>query len=93
MKRIHHLMELAESIKRTEQMISLHKNDEIKLMLDQYETLKAKQIAEFIDGLATPPFQSVESFSVIRMMINKYYPNLESGSVEQKELRQLATTI
>lgn len=91
--RIHHLKELIESIKKTEAMISLHKDDELTLMTAQYEALKAKQVAEFIDELAKPPFQSVESFSLINLIINKYYPTINSDRVNQKDLRELALTI
>jgi len=93
MKQIHHLMELISDIKKTEEMISLHKDDEFQLVIDQYEAIKAKQVAEFIDELTNPPFQSVESFSVIKLMINKFYPTINSDSVELKELRKLASAI
>ncbi|GAA3970393.1 hypothetical protein [Mucilaginibacter dorajii] len=91
--RTHHLKELVESIKKTEEMISLHKDDELTLVITQYEALKAKQVAEFIDELAKPPFQSVESFSLINLIINKYYPTINSDRVKQKDLRELALTI
>ena len=93
MKRIHHLMELISDIKKTEEMISLHKDDEFQLIIDQYEAIKTKQMAEFIDELAKPPFQSVESFSVIKLMIDKFYPSLGPDSVELKELGKLASAI
>ena len=93
MKRIHHLMELISDIKKTEEMISLHKHDEFQLVIDQYEAIKAKQVAEFIDELANPPFQSPESFSVIRLMIDKFYPTLNPDSIELKELGKLASAI
>ena len=93
MKRIHHLMELISDIKKTEEMISLHKDDEFQLVIDQYEAIKAKQVAEFIDELANPPFQSIESFSVIKLMINKFYPSINSDSFELKELGKLASAI
>ncbi len=91
--RIHHLKELVESIKKTEEMISLHKDDELALMKNQYEALKAKQVAEFIDELAKHPFQSVDSFSLINLIISKYYPTINTNSVVQKDLRELALTI
>jgi hypothetical protein len=93
MKRMHHLMELISDIKKTDEMISLHKNDEFQLIIDQYEAVKAKQMAEFIDELAKPPFQSAESFSVIKLMIDKFYPSLSQDSVELKELAKLAAAI
>jgi len=91
--RVHHLKELIASIKKTEEMISLHKSDGLNLVTEQYEALRAKQVAEFIDELAKPPFQSIESFSLINLIINKYYPTINAEKVQQKELRELALTI
>jgi hypothetical protein len=94
MKRNHHLIELIESIKKTEEMISLHKaNGSPGLMLDQYEAIKVKQISELIDGLAMPPYQTFESISVIKQILDKFYPNIPEGLVKQKELRELEDTI
>ena len=93
MKRIHHLIALVESIKKTDEMIALHKNDELKIMAEQYENIKVRQVAEFIDELAKSPYQSVESLSVIKLMIDKYYPFISSDTVAQKELKQLALAI
>ena len=56
MKRIHHLIELSSDIKKTEEIISLHKDDEFQVIINQYEAIKAKQVAEFIDELAKPPY-------------------------------------
>jgi hypothetical protein len=78
MKRNHHLKELIENIKKTDEMISLHKtNNTLPIMVDQYEALKAKQITELIDGLAIPPYQTIESISVIKDILNKFYPNIQ----------------
>ena len=94
MRRINHLKELIENIKKTEEIIALHKQSgDLKIMSTQYEALKAKQVAELIDELAMPPFQTVESFSIIKIVINKYYPSINSDTVQQKELKELALTI
>jgi len=93
MKRMHHLMELISDIKKTEEMISLHKDDEFRLIIAQYEAIKTKQMAEFIDELAKPSFQSAESFSIIKLMIDKFYPSLNPDSVELKESGRLAPAI
>jgi hypothetical protein len=94
MKRNHHLKELIENIKKTDEMISLHRtNNTLSIMVDQYEALKAKQISELIDGLAMPPYQSIESISVIKHILNKFYPNIPEGLVKQKELKELEDTI
>jgi len=94
MKRNHHLKELIENIKKTDEMILLHKtNNTLSIMLNQYEALKAKQISELIDGLAIPPYQTIESISVIKHILNKFYPDMPAGLVKQKELKELEDTI
>jgi hypothetical protein len=94
MKRNHHLKELIDNIKKTEEIISLHKmSDTSLLMSSQYEALKAKQISELIDGLAMPPYQTVESISVIKHILNKFYPNIPEGVVKLKELKELEDAI
>jgi len=62
-------------------------------MASQYEALKAKQVSELIDGLAVPPYQTVESISLIKQILNKFYPNIPDDLVKQKELRELEDTI
>ena len=72
MKRNHHLKELIDNIKKTEEMITLHKtNGTSSLMTAQYEAIKAKQISELFGGLSMPPYQTVESISVIKHLLNK----------------------
>jgi len=94
MKRNHHLKELIDNIKKTEEIIVLHKtNNTSSLMASQYEALKAKQVSELIDGLAVPPYQTVESISLIKQILNKFYPNIPDDLVKQKELRELEDTI
>jgi hypothetical protein len=94
MKRNHHLKELIDTIRKTEEMISLHKkNNTSAIMAAQYEALKAKQVSELIDGLAIPPFQSVESISLIKHILDKFYPQLSKYKITQKELRELEAVI
>jgi hypothetical protein len=94
MKRNRHLKELIDNIKQTEEMIALHKlNNTSPLMATQYESLKVKQIPELIDGLAMPPFQTIESISLIKHILNKYYPNIPEGKTRQKELKELEDAI
>jgi len=62
-------------------------------MLSQYEAIKAKQVSEWIDGLAVPPYQTVESISVIKHILDKFYPDIPGGLVKQKELQELEDTI
>jgi hypothetical protein len=94
MKRTHHLKELIGNIKKTDEMISLHReNKTSSLMVTQYEALKVKQISELIDGLAMPPFQTLESISLIRHILDKFYPKIPKRKIRQKELRELEDAI
>lgn len=94
MKRNQYLIELIDSIKKTEDMISLHKtNNTSSLMSSQYEALKARQISELIGGLSMPPYQSVESISVVIHILSKFYPNMPEGVVKLKELKELEDAI
>ena len=94
MKRNHHLKELIDSIKKTEEMIALHKGAGTpSIMKEQYEAIKARQIAELIDSLAVAPYQNIESISLIKQIINKFYPELPANLVNQKELRELEDSI
>jgi hypothetical protein len=94
MKRNHHLKELIDSIRKTEEIISLHKKSAAShVMAYQYEALKAKQVSELIDGLAMPPFQSVESISLIKHILDTFYPQVSKYKITQKELRELEDAI
>lgn len=94
MKRNHHLKELIDNIKKTEEMILLHRtNNTSPLMAFQYEALKAKQVSELIDGLAMPPFQSVESISLIKHVLDAFYPQVSKHKITRKELRELEDAI
>ncbi|MHB8209309.1 hypothetical protein [Mucilaginibacter sp.] len=94
MRGINHLKELVENIKKTEEMISLHKDhDELDILITQYEDLKAKQVAELIDELTLSPFPGIESLSIIKLIIDKYYPLIKSSDVKQRELKELALSI
>jgi hypothetical protein len=94
MKRNHHLKELIDNIKKTDEMISMHKaNGTSPLMSIQYEALKAKQTSELIDSLALPPFQTIESIFVIKRILNKFYPDMPESLVQPKELKELADAI
>ena len=94
MKRNNYLKDSIENIKRTDEMIVLHKNaGSPALMVEQYEGIKARQISELIDSLAIPPYQNIESISVIKTILNKFYPELPSDMVKQKELRELEDAV
>ena len=94
MKRNHHLKDLVENIRKTEEMILLHKtNSSLPIIVNQYEAIKAKQVSELIDGLSIPAYQTIESISLIKHLLNKFYPDIPEGLVKQKELKELEDTI
>jgi hypothetical protein len=94
MKRNHHFKQLIDNIKKTDEMITLHKSiGDMPLIIEQYEFIKAKQISELIDSLVIPPYQSIESISVVKQILNKFYPELPSDLVKQKELREVEDAI
>jgi hypothetical protein len=94
MKSNHHLRELIESIKKTNEMITLHKKaGGSSLIVKQYEDIKAKQISELIHGLAISPYQKIESISVIKNILNKFYPDIPSDVVKLEELKELKDAI
>lgn len=94
MKQNYHLIQLIDEIKKTEEIIAINKaSGALSVVITQYEAIKAKQISELIDSLAIPPYQTIESISVIKQILDKYYPNMPEGIVKQKELRELAETI
>jgi hypothetical protein len=94
MNREYYLKECIDSIKKTDEMISLHKaNNGSALMINQYEAIKAKQISELIDSLAVPPYQTIEGISMIKKILDKFYPNLPADTVKLKELKELENAI
>ena len=89
-----HLKDLIVNIKKTEEMITLHKEaGGSSLIVKQYEDIKAKQISELIHGLAISPYQTIESISVIKNMLNKFYPDIPSDVVKLEELKELKDAI
>ena len=94
MERNHLLKELIVNIKKTEEIIALHKEvDNSSLIVKQYEAIKAKQISELIHSLIILPYQTLESISVIKSILNKFYPEIPSDIVKQKELKELEDAI
>ncbi len=72
------LLDIVEDIKKVDAMIKLHQeHDESTFMLDQYQARKDKLIGIVIDELVSPSLRSVSSIKTIKMIIDKYYPDLE----------------
>ena len=72
------LMDLVDDIKEVDAMIKLHSTDNSAMMLDQYKYKKDKLISYLIDELVEPDLRSAKSFSIIQIVIEKFYPNIKN---------------
>ena len=71
------LIDSIEDIKKLDELIiQSRKKKTSAFVLNQYEAKKTKMIGSIINELATPPVQSVESYHIIKKLINKYYPDV-----------------
>ena len=72
---IYKLLDLIEELKKVNGLISLHRqNGASEFMISQYEAKKTQLMGALIDELASPPVQSQQSYLLIKMILNKYYP-------------------
>lgn len=69
-------MDLIEDIKEVDAMIKLHSSDSSAMMLEQYRYKKDKLISYLIDDLVEPELRSAKSMFIIKIVIEKFYPNL-----------------
>ena len=91
---IYKLMDLIEEIKKVDAMILLHQDlDKSKFMVSQYEGRKTKLIGSLIDELVSPPVQSPQSFSLIKLIIEKYYPSNKNMKEFDTDIEKLAAAI
>jgi hypothetical protein len=68
-------MDRIDEIKKLDELIPIHHQvDASKFMISQYEAKKTKLMGSLIDELASPPVQSTQSYLLIKMILNKYYP-------------------
>ena len=92
---IYKLMDLIEDIKKLDELILLHQQlDTSDFMISQYEEKKTKQMGILIDELASPPVRSIESYLLIKMLLNKYYPfKPEEQLIANSDISKLAAVI
>lgn len=92
---IYKLMDLIEDIKKLDELISLHRQvDASDFMISQYEDKKTKLMGSLIDELASPPVQSTQSYLLIKMILNKYYPiKPEEELIVDSDISRLAAAI
>ena len=88
-------MDLIEDIKKLDELISLHRQlDTSDFMISQYEEKKTKLMGVLIDELASPPVQSTQSYLLIKMLLNKYYPvKPEEELIVDSDISKLAAAI
>jgi len=69
------LMDLVEDIKKLDELIvASRKKKTSDFVLNQYEAKKIKMVGSIINELANPPIQCIESYLLIKKILNKYYP-------------------
>lgn len=92
---IYKLMDLIDEIKKLDELISLHRQMDIsEFIVSQYEAKKTKLMGSLIDELASPPVQSTQSYLLIKMLLNKYYPvKPEEELIKDSDISKLAAVI
>ncbi|MBE8719948.1 hypothetical protein [Sphingobacterium pedocola] len=89
------LMDLVDEIKKIDAIILLHKNaQDNDFMVSQYEAKKVKLMAQLIDALAAPKVRSEQSFSLIQMLLSKFYPSkIDNEVIKDNSLKELMAAI
>ena len=89
------LMDLVEDIKKLDELIVTSRQKKTSdFVLNQYEAKKIKMVGSIIHELANPPIQSIESYLLIKKILNKYYPNLpEEELVSNSDIGKIVAVI
>lgn len=82
---IYKLLDLVEDIKKVDDMIKLHSSHPDKFMLSQYEAKKEKMMALLIDELISPSYRSTDSFLIIKLSLEKFYPKSYSYKPDEQK--------
>lgn len=90
------LMDLIDDIKAVDAMINLHSTDSSAMMLEQYKYKKDKLVSYLIDELVNPEVRSAKSILLIKIVIEKFYPNLTKealADIEHEDLNELEAVL
>lgn len=79
------LLDIVEDVKKVDAMIKLHSvNDDTSFMLNQYQARKDKLVGILIDELVSPSLRSSRSLHTVKLIIDKYYPDLDKKYTQSK---------
>ncbi|WP_419699345.1 hypothetical protein [Mucilaginibacter sp. NFX135] len=89
------LMDLVEDIKKLDELIVTSRQKKTSdFVLNQYEAKKIKMVGSIIHELANPPIQSIESYLLIKKILNKYYPNMpEEELISNSDIGKIVAVI
>src|SRR4051812_2867683 len=89
------LMDLVEDIKKLDELIVASRQKKTSdFVLNQYEAKKIKMVGSIIHELANPPIQSIESYLLIKKILNKYYPNMpEEELISNSDIGKIVAVI
>ncbi|MEZ2336201.1 hypothetical protein AB6735_11225 [Mucilaginibacter sp. RCC_168] len=89
------LMDLVEDIKKLDELIVASRQKKTSdFVLNQYEAKKVKMVGSIIHELANPPIQSIESYLLIKKILNKYYPNMpEEELISNSDIGKIVAVI
>lgn len=89
------LMDLIEEIKKTHDLIIAGRKQKTSaLLINQYETKKNQLIGSIINELSTPPLQSTQSYLLVKMILEKYYPaKADDAAITDGDLIKLVAAI
>ena len=89
------LMDLVEEIKKVEDLITASRKGRTSaLLIKQYETKKNQVMGSLINELTSPELQSTQSYLLIKMLLEKYYPvTAGADGISDPDITKLAKAI
>lgn len=89
------LMDLVEEIKKVEDLITTSRKTRTSaLLIKQYETKKNQVMGSLINELTSPELQSTQSYLLIKLLLEKYYPVSEGdGGISDVDIAKLVKAI